>query len=250
MTDQSTHRQELATAYLLGHATDAEVREFEAIYQADETFRALVSEMERFLAPLNTETPEATPPEGLLDDIMSDISGEPEAAPSRKAPDTGPIQAANENRPDRPQRPWQFATAASILIAAVATGLHFVPGDPAGETTAPSEELLALMSSDQTPSVVVLLYDGQSNRITGRLTNTDLPEDGVWQLWLLRDGLDGPQSLGLLQELSENGVIDLKIATELAAGSDTLAISLEPEGGSPEAGPTGPIVYTGKVDPI
>ena len=249
MADSSFRRQELATAYLLGHATDAEAREFETLYRSDEGFRGMVSEMEGFLAPLNEEAPVADPPAGLLDDILSDIGDEPAPAPSHPAPESGPMKAANENRPRHPQRPWQFATAASILIAAIATGLHFVPGGTQ-EAPPPSEELLALMSTDQAPSVVVLLYDGQSNRITGRLTNTDLPEDGVWQLWLLREGIDGPQSLGLLQELSDNGVIDLEIATQLAAGSDTLAISLEPEGGSPEAGPTGPIVYTGKVDPI
>ena len=242
MSDATTRREQLASAWLLGHATEAEVAEFDALYREDESFRTLVTEMEAFLAPLNEEIGESEPPAGLLDDIMKEIGNEGAAAP------VIPIDQTVPQRPATPQRPWQFATAASLLIAAIATGMHFLPTQPEGAET--REELLALMSSEQAPSVVVLLYDGSSNRITGRLTNTDLPEDGVWQLWLLRDGLDGPQSLGLLQEMSENGVIDLQIATELAAGSDTLAISLEPAGGSPEAGPTGPIVYTGKVAPI
>lgn len=247
MTDASNHRQMLASAYLLGHASDDQVLEFEALYESDAGFRTLVTEIESFLSPLNKLSPEAAPPEGLLDDIMSAIeSEEAGTGPAPVAP--VPPAAAQPVRPGTPQRPWQFATAAAAAIAAGAIALHFVPVEPAPEN--PSEELLALMAGEDAPSVVVLLYDKDSNKITGRLANANLPDDGVWQLWLLREGLDGPQSLGLLQELSESGSIDLSIAMELAAGSDTLAISVEPAGGSPEAGPTGPIVYTGKVAPI
>lgn len=249
MSDAPTRREELASAWLLGHASPSEVREFENLYRNDETFRDLVSEMEAFLAPLGEDAPEVEPPADLLDDIMQEIGEAPASAPS-----AAPVSIERRQpavRPSAPQRPWQFATAASLLIAALATGLHFMPGgQPASDDLQTREELLALMSPEQAPSVVVLLYDSQTNQITGRLTNTTLPQDGVWQLWLLRDGLDGPQSLGLLQDLSEGGLINLQIAMDLAAGSDTLAISLEPEGGSPEAGPTGPIVYTGKVAPI
>lgn len=248
MSDTPTRRDELASAWLLGHASEAEVREFEQLYHEDESFRELVADMEAFLAPLSEDAPEAAPPAGILDDIMSEIAGGDMPAEPQKA--QGDVVSIH-TRASHPQRPWQFATAASLLIAAIATGMHFIPGEqPAANSDDTSEEFLALMATDQAPSVVVLLYDGSANRVTGRLANTGLPEDGVWQLWLLRDGLDGPQSLGLLQELSEDGVINLQISTDLLAGSDTLAISLEPDGGSPEAGPTGPIVYTGKVGPI
>lgn len=249
MSDATLRREGLASAWLLGHASDEEAREFEQLYRSDGSFRELVSEMETFLAPLSEDAPDVEPPADLLDDIMREI-GE---APSVEEASVAMSQDSRRKSLSGavPQRPWQYATAASLLIAAIATGLHFVPGAPeAPQDLQTTEELLALMSPAEAPSVVVLLYDSQTNRITGRLSNTALPQDGVWQLWLLRDGLDGPQSLGLLQDMSARGLIDLQIATELLAGSDTLAISLEPEGGSPEAGPTGPIVYTGKVDPI
>ncbi|MEM5518553.1 anti-sigma factor [Henriciella sp. AS95] len=249
MSDESTRREELASAWLLGHATDAQVREFEQLYRTDESFRDLVSDMEGFLAPLSEDAPEIEPPAGLLDDIMAEIGGD-DAPAAIAAPTPNAARRPARPQPSHPQRPWQYATAASLLIAVIAAGLHAVPGAQTETMDGTREELLALMATEQAPSVVVLLYDGTSNHVTGRLANTGLPEDGVWELWLLRDGLDGPQSLGLLQELSEDGVIDLQISTDLLAGSDTLAISLEPEGGSPDAGPTGPIVYTGKVGPI
>lgn len=256
MSDRFTERQQLASAVLLGHASQHQIDAFETLFETDPSFRTLVGEMEAFLAPLNELSPDAEPPAGLLDDIMAEIDGPPvetlAAAPN-------PVATGATVHRARPERPWQLATAAAAAIAIGSLALHLVPAPPGPEGTdgAPvqsagvAEELLALMTAgDPAPSVVVLLYDKDSNKITGRLTNTAPPKDGVWQLWLLREGLDAPQSLGLLSELSEDGVIDLSIATELAAGSDTLAISLEPEGGSPEAGPTGPIVYTGAVNPI
>lgn len=255
MSDRFTLRQELASAVLLGHASQDQIDEFETLFDTDPAFRRLVGEMEAFLAPLSELSPDAEPPEGLLDEIMQEIDG-PAASPVEAAPNPASTGAVVHRH--RPERPWQMATAAAAAIAIGSLALHMVPAtDPAGsepppqQSAAVAEELLALMTSgDQAPNVVVLLYDKDSNKITGRLTNTAPPTDGVWQLWLLREGIDAPQSLGLLSELSEDGVIDLSIATELAAGSDTLAISLEPDGGSPEPGPTGPIVFTGAVNPI
>ena len=252
MADIQTGREALVSAYLLGHASEDQILEFEALYDADASFRALVAEMELYLAPLSAETPPADPPAGLLDDIMATIAADEVA--NDRGPAREPVAAPAPTAADigrRSERPWQYATAASLLIAAVATGLHFYPADGGSDSApTPQQELLALMSGDQAPSVIVLLYDRERNVISGRLANAAPPEDGVWQLWLLREGIDAPQSLGLLGELAQDGSINLHIAEELAAGSDTLAISVEPEGGSPEAGPTGPVVFTGKVNPI
>ena len=262
MSDMTPNkRQELASAVILGHADAAELAEFKRLYAEDQSFQTLVAEMEEFLSPLSTMSEDADPPEGLLDDIMIQIAG-PEAStkaaiptPASEAPQRVRRRRSSNSR-RHPERPWQYATAASLILAVGSLAVHSIPEvgtpEPAPvEVANVQEELLTLMTSGgEAPTVVVLLYDKDSNQITGRLTNVQPPSDGVWQLWLLRDGLDAPQSLGLLTELSDDGVINLSIATELAAGSDTLAISVEPRGGSPEAGPTGPVVFTGAVSPI
>ena len=266
MSDMTPNkRQELASAVILGHADAGELAEFKRLYAEDQSFRTLVAEMEEFLSPLSSLSEDAEPPEGLLDDIMVQIAG---PAASSKAATPTPTPEPAPEAPQRvarrrrsksrrhPERPWQYATAASLILAVGSLAVHSIPEtevlEPAPvEVATVQEELLTLMTAgEEAPTVVVLLYDKDSNQITGRLTNVQPPADGVWQLWLLREGLDAPQSLGLLTELSDDGVINLSIATELAAGSDTLAISVEPEGGSPEAGPTGPVVFTGAVSPI
>ncbi|MEM7279747.1 MAG: anti-sigma factor [Pseudomonadota bacterium] len=76
-----------------------------------------------------------------------------------------------------------------------------------------------------------------------------LPEaqpDNDYQLWIL--GGDGvPVSIGLLPQ---SGAASLELSDEaqaaLASGS-TVAVSLEPKGGSPEPTPTGPVLYTASL---
>ena len=51
-----------------------------------------------------------------------------------------------------------------------------------------------------------------------------------------------PRSLGLLP--GGSGTVALR--GQVLAGADTLAVTLEPAGGSPTGAPTGPIVYAGK----
>ena len=59
----------------------------------------------------------------------------------------------------------------------------------------------------------------------------------------IHNGLQGaPRSLGLLP--GGSGVVALK--GKVLAGADTLAVTVEPAGGSPTGAPTGPIVYAGK----
>lgn len=67
-----------------------------------------------------------------------------------------------------------------------------------------------------------------------------------YQLWLLRD--DGtPVSVGLLPQSGERRLsVDAAVIDALRR-SDTIAVSLEPLGGSPNAVPSGPVLYTGEL---
>ena len=51
-----------------------------------------------------------------------------------------------------------------------------------------------------------------------------------------------PRSLGLLP----GGSGDVALRGKVLADADTLAVTIEPAGGSPTGAPTGPIVYAGK----
>ncbi len=65
----------------------------------------------------------------------------------------------------------------------------------------------------------------------------------VYELWILRD--DGvPVSLGLLPQTGDASLTLSAAAVDGLQRGRTLAVSLEPPGGSPEPAPTGPVLFT------
>ena len=83
--------------------------------------------------------------------------------------------------------------------------------------------------------------DGRSV-VTRPLTNVSLQPDRVLELWAAA-GTEPPRSLGLI---SASGATAVRRAS-LPAGTDHLAISLEPPGGSPTGAPTGPVLFVGRL---
>ena len=74
----------------------------------------------------------------------------------------------------------------------------------------------------------------------------EIPADGIWAI----EGSDAPKSLGLLKIDARNDVtLPADVLAKFGPGT-TLAISLEPLGGSPNPTPTGPVVAAGKATPI
>jgi anti-sigma-K factor RskA len=71
----------------------------------------------------------------------------------------------------------------------------------------------------------------------------------VLELWLI-EGDAAPVSLGVLPEAPQARVpLDRALAARIAAGA-LLAISDEPEGGSPTGAPTGAVLAAGPVQEI
>jgi anti-sigma-K factor RskA len=68
----------------------------------------------------------------------------------------------------------------------------------------------------------------------------------VPELWLIpADGK--PRALGLLRADSAVTIVIPAALRPHASANATLAVSLEPPGGSPTGAPTGPVVATGKL---
>lgn len=227
-------RELLAIAYLTGQATQSQKREFEARIETDPLLQATVREIEKWLAPLNELVPEAAPPDDLLDEIMIGID----------AHEADKVRSPSAARRMSAPNPWKPAAFVAIAVALISTGLHALPF-----VTAPEEqqELVALMSDQTAPSIVIVLYDPVERRVIAQSANVELPSDLAWELWLIRDGNASPQSLGLLSRSTEDGRVELTVEEELQPSTDLLAISLEPAGGSPAEGPTGPVLFTGEV---
>jgi anti-sigma-K factor RskA len=134
--------------------------------------------------------------------------------------------------------PWRWSTA---IFAAAAAGLALyialAPVPPAPRFVA------VLHAPKQEPSNWVMTA-GRSGLLVRAVASGNPPNDHVFELWIIPPGAVRPQSLGVIPP---DGVLRLDA---LPAGVDdnaTLAISIEPLGGSPTKQPTGPVVFEGVV---
>jgi len=142
---------------------------------------------------------------------------------------------------------WKAATALSTAAAAALLGVLILrptqpPAPPAPLPARVVERPLVAVIAPQKGEPFSALYDRASGevRLTGAVV---VPRGRAAELWAI--GADGvPQALGLIADDTGRGV---RVRSVTVRAGTTLAISIEPEGGSPGPLPTGPVVATGKL---
>ncbi|HEX2113750.1 MAG TPA: anti-sigma factor, partial [Alphaproteobacteria bacterium] len=107
----------------------------------------------------------------------------------------------------------------------------------------PMDEHVAVLTNQQGNPAVVVAADIRQRTMTVRAL-ADAPSGHTHELWIIAD--DKPRSLGTM---STAGTARLQVPRDLvpALAGATLAVSLEPAGGSPTGLPTGPVLYSGRV---
>jgi anti-sigma-K factor RskA len=216
----------IAAEYVLGVLGVAERREFERRLTQEPALASEVAFWEERLTGLADIVPSASPPEAVW---------------SR-------IETAIGTTPERPSV-WQslifwrgFAMAsATVAAASIATLAYFgsIPG-------ARAPLMATLSSSPGQPNFVASVTATGNNLVivpATLLTN----DPRAFELWLIPTGETRPRSLGLIQP---GQPIKLEIPSDLIGRftpNATLAVSLEPRGGSPTGLPTGPVIATGKL---
>jgi anti-sigma-K factor RskA len=75
-----------------------------------------------------------------------------------------------------------------------------------------------------------------------------VPPDRVYQLWLLAPDATAPRPLGLLPQSARKRIAVSSENARLLAGGGELEVTLEPAGGSPAAGPSGPELLRGTLE--
>ena len=109
------------------------------------------------------------------------------------------------------------------------------------------DRLVAVLQQEPTAPAFLLTLDTRTRALTVRRVAAT-PETGrSYQLWLIAKQFPNPQSLGVV---GENEFTQRALPANYDL--DTLrtasyAVSLEPAGGSPSNGPTGPVLFTGKA---
>ncbi|MEO5972055.1 MAG: anti-sigma factor [Sphingomicrobium sp.] len=236
----SEDRALLAAEYALGLLDGDALAEARALAAADPQFRAEAARWSGDLAPLLDEVTPVIPPRGAWDAIERHLG--PAAA---KHP------AANDNADALRRRikVWQGAAiGASALAASLAMVVVAGPAilSPPVETAAPAP-LVAMLGDDARDMMLVASWDPASRRLMVAAAS-DLPPDPTHahELWMIpADGK--PRSLGTMPGPKMRAELPMPMAAQFREGV-TLALSVEPMGGSPTGLPTGPVVASGKLE--
>jgi anti-sigma-K factor RskA len=135
---------------------------------------------------------------------------------------------------------WRGLTAFASFAA---IGLAVLLASP--RTVAPPVVVVlaatdAAASGAATAAIVASISGDGTTLVTRPLTPVALSADRSLELWAVPTQ-GAPRSLGVLP--GGSGVVALK--GKVLAGADTLAVTVEPAGGSPTGAPTGPVVYAG-----
>ena len=220
----------VAGEYVLGTLDDTEHKTFQRRLLTDPAAAAAVAAWQSRLSPLLLVIPEVAAPSALWDRVE------------------GGVRPANDNSI---LRRWQFASIAAALVAIVSTGvaLRPQPAPPASvqvaQAPAPSplyQSIAALSETGSAPALLVT-YDQKTKKM--RVTPVDVsPRPGrSLELWAIA-GKAAPKSIGLMHDKGATALDRLALDLEQDM---TIAVSVEPKGGSPTGAPTGPVIYSGRM---
>jgi anti-sigma-K factor RskA len=226
-------RDALAAEYALGTLEGRAKRQFERQLQRDPALRREVARWQERLAPLDAAAAAVSPPARIWRGIQRRIApAAPSARGSARLWDSAGF--------------WRGAALAASL-AALALAAYLAASLPVAQSR---DTMVAVMADDRsTPAMTVSWQtDGRGDgKLRVRVIGHQVMDPGTaWELWLLPGGERKPVSLGLITTHETQTV---QVPAHLLPAIDAawgLAMSVEPEGGSPTGAPTGPVLYKGR----
>ena len=232
-------RRMLAAEYVLGTLRGPARRRFERLARTDAALRAEQHFWETRLGRLSRTVKPVTPPPTVWLSLQQRI----------QTGNTVPLRrpAADQPKPVPMWRIWAgMAAAAAVVVVVMLSQQRF--GSPVAPVATPVAQAPAapvyvaqLRVPDSTMQWTMSLSPahGQMTVVAGG----NYPQIGQHSMELWWISPQGPVAIGLLPT---QGQASLTLPKELAAqGGITLAVSLEPEGGSPTGKPTGPVLVSG-----
>jgi len=217
----------LAAAYVLGTMRGAARRRFEALLPAHVELRRATAAWQERLLPL-TEAIDPVEPPGEVWRRISD------RLDRRKSVATGAWQRLSF---------WRGLTAFASVAAIGLAVLLASPRPAAPPVVVVLAPTGAAASAAAAGPIVASISGDGTTLVTRPIVPVAAQPDRSLELWAVPADGSGPRSLGVLPT---GAGATVALRGKVLAGVDTLAVSVEPRGGSPTGKPTGPIVYAGK----
>jgi len=243
LPDDMTPETMLAMDFALGALDGPEMRAVELRLRRDPALAAEVARWQADLAPLAAAIPAVAPPPAVWDAIERELfrGAVPAAMPAART-----VPAA--------LRWWRALALGASAVAAIALGLLATrpPARTVVIAAAPAGTMLATSLAATQGAKAVLItatYDPARGTVVLTPTAQDASRGLTPELWLIV-GKAKPRSLGVIDlKAARAQVVPRALRAQLTGGA-TLAISLEPAGGSPTGQPTGPVIAAGTLATI
>jgi anti-sigma-K factor RskA len=221
--DDSDELHLLAGEYVLGALDPDAAREVETAFAGNEALRAAVAYWEDRLHPLSGLAAPVEPDPGNWREIAARITRD--AKPSGR----GWWNTV---------APWRWsAVAAGIVAACLALYVALVP-------LPSSPSYVAMLRAPQGQQTVWIAVVGTGGLTLRAAASNEPPANRAYELWAIAPGTTRPEPLGVI---AANGTLSLHALPSSVREGAILAISIEPQGGSPTGQPTGPVVFSGAV---
>ncbi|CAN8139940.1 Anti-sigma-K factor RskA [uncultured Thiomicrorhabdus sp.] len=251
--NKSDLQQRLADDYVMGLMSQQARRNFEKRMRQNPQLREQVQRSEALWNLLSLSIPERTPPRHVWNNIASQLFYE-------KPKSISQIRRNLQSTPQIQQTNWikTWAIAASLATVGLTAYIGITQISlPVNDNTqqfvmdeATNQHLAVLINDDKQAGWLLKYHQGTQRIHVQTLQALRLDHQRTYELWIIADGVEQPQSLGLMPEVGE---YELKLTEQqmmLVAKVKKFAVSIEPAGGSPTGLPTSAPVYLGDVNKI
>lgn len=215
MNDNEKRDDALAAEYALGTLRGHARLRFQKRLAQERALAERVARWEQMFSTLDSHLKPVQPPESVWKKIAINLPAQPTV------------------QRNRPYLGWMAAAG----LAAVALVTWYT-------TRQPELTPLVVLNDAQQHGQWVVSADRQRQQLSiTPLRPTALATHNSLQLWLIPAG-GAPVSLGLL---SSQAPTQVTLNNKTLTADAVIAISLEPQGGSPTGQPTGPVLFSGKI---